>query len=128
MRVKRAKFKNRRAVAAVEAAVCLPVLVVIWFGSFELARVLSLKQQAQLFASSAAHKVLETTEDFGDIETEMEELATSLGIDGCDVTLTRIDSEIVESMVSIDFGKNSPISGVLNDRPVTSTYYSYREE
>ena len=124
----RTRFKNRRAAAAVEAAVCLPVLVVIWFGSFELARVLSLKQQAQLFASAAATKVLETTDDFSAIEEDTEALAISLGIKGCEVSLSRVDSQIVESSVVIDFGQNSPLSSVLSDRPVTSTYYSYREE
>lgn len=107
---------------------CLPVLVVIWFGSFELSRVLSLKQQAQLFASSAATRVLETSADFASIEDDTEALATSLGIRGCEVNLSRVDSQVVESSVVIDFAENSPLSSVLGDRPVTSSYYSYREE
>ena len=125
---RRLVFKNRRAVAAVEAAVCLPILIVIWLGGFELSRVLSLKQQAQLFASNAALQVLETNNSFENIETDVETLATSLGIEGCDAVLTRIDSEIVETTVSIDYAQNSPLSAIFQQQPVASTYFSYRVE
>jgi len=124
----RSKFVDRRAVAAVEAAVCLPVLVLVWFGSFELARLLSLKQQAQLFASTAANRVIETTDSFESIEAGVENLATSLGIEEVDAVVTRIDSEVVESSVTIDFARNSPLSSLLTGREVNSTYYSYRQE
>jgi len=130
----RAKFKNRksvknrRAVAAVEAAVCFPILILIWLGSFELARVLSLKQQAQLFASTAAQQVLESNTSFATIETDVEALALSLGIQECEATLVRTDSEIVESTVTIDYGSNSPLSSIFQRLPVQSTYFSFRPE
>ena len=122
------KFTNRKAVAAVEAAVCLPVLLVVWFGSFELSRMLSLKQQVQLLASNAAHEVIVGVDTFEEIETEVEALATSLGIDGADVTVTRLDSEIVSSTVTVDFGQNSPLSSVLAGRQVSSTFQAFRQE
>ena len=119
--------RNRKAVAAVEAAVCLPVLLVVWFGSFEMSRLLSLKQQAQLLSSNAAHQVISTTDSLEEIELEIEDLATSLGIVGCEATLTRVDSEVVQSTVSIDFSRNSPLSSLLTGRNVNSTFHSYRE-
>lgn len=122
------KFTSRAAVAAVEAAVCLPVLVLVWFGSFELARLLSLKQQAQLLSSTAANRVLDSDDSFEVIETRLENLAVDLGIEDVDATVTRIDSEVVESSVTIDFGRNSPLSALLAGRQVNSTYYSFREE
>ena len=89
---------------------------------------LSLKQQVQLLASNAAHEVIVGVDTFGEIETEVEALATSLGIDGADVTVTRLDSEVVSSTVTVDFGQNSPLSSVLAGRQVSSTFQAFRRE
>lgn len=120
--------KNRRGVAAVEAAVCLPLLIIIWFGTFEVTRRTSLQQQAQLLASNAAHRILDNNTDFATIEADTLALAESLGIVDCQVGVSRIDREIIETTVSMDFTKNSPISSLLGGRQVSSSYYSYQEE
>ena len=51
------RHKNRKGIAAVEAAVCLPMLVIIWLGTVEVSQIISLKQQGQLLASTAANRV-----------------------------------------------------------------------
>ena len=128
MKRKKRIFANRRAVAAVEAAVCLLVIVLVWFASFELNRMLTLKQQAQLFATNAANQVMTTSRSFETIETDVEGLATSLGVSNCEVTVTRVNSQIVRSNVVIDFSSNSPLSSLLSGREVDSTFHSYRTE
>lgn len=120
--------RDRKAIAAVEAAVCLPVLVIIWLGTVEVSRLLSLKQQGQLIASTAAHRIVESTTSFSAIETEMESLASSIGIEGFQIELARIDSEVIESAVTIDSSANSPFGSILGSHDVTSKYYSYRED
>jgi len=125
---KKHRLKNRRGVAAVEAAVCLPLLIIIWFGTFEVTRRTSLQQQAQLLAANAAHQILESNDSFDTIEIDTLNLADSLGLEGCDVQISRVDSQIVETSVSMDFGQNSPISSILSGEQVISNYYSYREE
>jgi hypothetical protein len=125
---KRQKQNNRRGIAAVEAAVCLPLLIIVWFGTFEVTRRTSLQQQAQLLASNAAHRILESTTEFETIEADTLVLAESLGIEGCQVEISRIDREIVETIVSMDFSQNSPISSILRGQQIQSAYYSYREE
>lgn len=120
--------KNRRGVAAVEAAVCLPLLIIIWFGTFEVTRRTSLQQQAQLLAANAAHRILESDAPFDTIEADALDLAESLGLDGCTVQISRVDSEIVETTVSMDFTDNSPISSILRGQQIVSSYYSYRVE
>ena len=125
---KKHRRKNRRGVAAVEAAVCLPLLIIIWFGTFEVTRRTSLQQQAQLLAANAAHRILESNAPFETIEIDTLNLAESLGLEGCDVQISRVDSQIVETSVSMDFGQNSPISSILSGEQVISNYYSYREE
>ena len=128
LRIKKQRQKNRRGVAAVEAAVCLPLLIIVWFGTFEVTRQTSLKQQAQLLASNAAHRILESPTDFASIKADTLVVADSLGIEGCQVEIFRIDSQLVEIIVSMDFSQNSPISSILAGQQVSSTYYSYREE
>ena len=125
---KKQRRKNRRGIAAVEAAVCLPLLIIVWFGSFEVTRRTSLQQQAQLLASNAAHRILESTTDFETIESDTLVLAESLGIEGCQIDIARVDSELVETTVSMGFSENSPISSLLAGQQITSIYYSYREE
>ena len=120
--------KNRRGVAAVEAAVCLPLLIIIWLGTFEVTRRTSLQQQAQLLASNAAHRILDNNTDFETIEADTLALAESLGIVDCQVGVSRIDHEIIEATVSMDFTKNSPISAILGGQQISSSYYSYQEE
>ena len=58
----------------------------------------------------------------------MESLASSIGIEGFQIELQRIDSEVIESAVTIDSSANSPFGTILGSHDVTSKYYSYRED
>ena len=130
MKTQKRRFRTnkRRGLAAVEAAVCMPVLIVIWFGTVEISRVLTLKHQGQLIASTAAHRVIDSTKELSEIETDMEALAETIGIVDADVTLSRFNSEIVESQITINVAKNSTFGTLLTTPQVTSKYYSFREE
>lgn len=127
-RKRRKRFDNRAGVAVVEAAVCLPVLIVIWLGTVEISRTLTLKQQGQLLSSTAAHRIIDSNEPFTDIEADLENLAQEIGINGVDVSVTQFDPELVESTVTIDIDQNSNLGTLFPGRSVTSTYYSYREQ
>ena len=130
MRTRKRKFRSnkRRGIAAVEAAVCLPVLIVIWLGTVEVSTVLTLKQQSQLIAAAAAQQTLESTATFTEIETKFKNLADSIGIEGATVSLRQFDGEIVETEVTIDVGPNSTFGSLLKTKKVNSKYYSYRED
>lgn len=122
------RFSDRRGIAAVEAAVCLPVLIIIWLGTVEITRTLTLKQQAQLLSSTAAHRVIDSTTALSEIESNLTSLAEELDIQGVDVSVTRFDTELVEASVSINIDQNSSLGTLFPGRSVNSTYYSYREE
>lgn len=130
MRTRKRKFRSnkRRGIAAVEAAVCLPVLIVIWLGTVEVSTVLTLKQQSQLIAAAAAQQTLESTATFTEIETKFKNLADSIGIEGATVSLRQFDGEIIETEVTIDVGPNSTFGSLLKTKKVNSKYYSYRED
>ena len=112
-RKRRKRFDNRAGVAVVEAAVCLPVLIVIWLGTVEISRTLTLKQQGQLLSSTAAHRIIDSNEPFTDIEADLETLAQEIGINGVDVSVTQFDPELVESTVTIDIDQNSNLGTCL---------------
>ena len=120
---------KRRGLAAVEAAACMPVLILIWFGTVEVSRTLALKQQGQLIASTGAQRVVASSKAFSEIETELDALALSIGLVDTDITVRRIDSEVVESQVTIEIAKNSAFGSFLTtSHVVTSQYYSFRTE
>lgn len=120
--------RNRKGVAAVEAALTLPLLLLIWLGSYEMIHVLSLKQQSQLLCTTAANRVIESNDAFEDIEAEILSLSEAIGIVDCVVDVSRLDSDIVETKVVVDRSKNSVMSAAFGSGFVTSSYYSYREE
>ena len=120
---------NRRVlVVTVEAALCLPVLVLIWLLSYEVVHMQSLKQQRQLLSSTAATRILESTKNLDVIEDEIVDLADQLNLEGCVVELQRIDKQIVEAVVEIDYSQNSVLGSILKVQDVRSVNYSYRIE
>lgn len=120
---------NRRVlVVTVEAALCLPVLVLIWLLSYEVVHIQSLKQQGQLLSSTAATRILESTKNLDVIEDEIVDLADQLNLEGCVVELQRIDKQIVEAVVEIDYSQNSVLGSILKVQDVRSVNYSYRIE
>ena len=124
----RKRIKNRQGIAAVEAAVCLPLLIIVWLGCYEVTRQTSLRQQAQVLAATAADQVISSTKSFDTIKTNIKTLADSLGIEGSSTEIKRVDSQVVEATVSFDFTRNSLISSLFRGQQVSSTYYSYRED
>lgn len=122
--------KERKGIAAVEAAVCLPILVVIWLGSFEVLQILALKQQGQLLSSTAAQRVVASADSFNDIEARVLSMSEAIGINDCEVEIQRVDPDLVESIVTIDLAKNSPspLGSLFNHQSVSSHYFAFRKE
>ena len=119
---------RRKGVAAVEAAICLPVLVLIWLAAGEVNQLISLKQQTEILAAMSSDRAVRTYISFEAIEDDTEEMAESLGLVGCDVEMSWFDDNIVETKVSLDFSQNSPTPSFLGTGEVSSTLYVYRKE
>ena len=120
--------ESRKGAAAVEAAICLPVLVGIWLATTELNQFINLRQQTQILAAMSAEKVVRSTDSFEKIQDAVEENAESLGLVGCVVTITQTDEEVVQSNVSIDFTENASSRSLFGTQNVTSTCYSFRDQ
>lgn len=124
----RNKSTKRNGIAAVESAICLPLLIVVWLGSYEMVHALSLKQQCQLLCTTAANRVIDSSADFETIESEIITLSQSIGIVDCEITVQRLDAEVVESVVTVNYSKNSALASIFELGSVSSSYYSYRVE
>ena len=122
------KSNNRNGIAAVEAGLCLPLLILIWLGSYEMVHTLALKQQGQLLCTTAANRVIDSSTDFETIESEILNLSEAIGVVDCEITIQRLDPEIVESVVTIDYARNSALASIFSMGSVSSSYYSYRVE
>lgn len=76
----RMKRNTRRGVAAVEAALALPLLVVLVFGSIELARGIFFKQSLSIAAYEGARAVSRAGATNADAETRIGEFLASRNI------------------------------------------------
>ena len=125
-RSKRSKV-CRNGVAAVEAAICLPVLVIIWLAASEINQLVNLKQQTQILAAMSSDRAVRTFYSFDLIEEEVKGIAESLGLEECAVTMRWSTGDIVESKVTVDFSLNSPTHSLLGISEVSSALYAYRK-
>ena len=82
---------SRRGVAAVELAVCLPVLVLLVFCSIEACSMIFVKQSLAAASYEAARLATKQTADRTDVLAAAETILNARDIRGADVTLTPND-------------------------------------
>ena len=111
-----------------EAAICLPLLVAIWLLTVETNQLISLKQQAQILSSMGATQVVSSLDDTELIEERLVAMAESMGLQDFEIRIQRVDDEIVQTEVAIDFSANSSTNSLLGTDSVTSSSYSFRED
>ena len=124
----RSRRTKREGAAAVEAAICLPLLVAIWLLTVETNQLISLKQQAQILSSMGATQVVSSLDDTELIEERLVAMAESMGLQDFEIRIQRVDDEIVQTEVAIDFSANSSTNSLLGTDSVTSSSYSFRED
>lgn len=78
--------KNRRGIAAVEVAVCLPLFMVISFGFISCGLLVQLKSNSKLVGHLAASEIVQAASldasTIGSIDSKYEQLASDIGIRG----------------------------------------------
>lgn len=80
-------MRFRRGAAAVEAAVALPVLLALVFGSIELANGIFLKQTLSIAAYEGARSVTRPGATSADAQARIEEFLSARGITNYTVTI-----------------------------------------
>ena len=97
---------NRQGVAAVESAVVIPLLVLIFFGGISASHLLSLKHHATIIASSAAKDAMKAENTFALVETRYEALASAAGLNNVDVIVSRESADVVRVEVVVPVADN----------------------
>ncbi|MGB7342746.1 MAG: TadE/TadG family type IV pilus assembly protein [Pirellulaceae bacterium] len=126
--------KQRRGVAAAEFAVCLPVLVLLVFGSIEASSFIFLKQSLNVAAYEGIREAVRNGATNGDATVRAENILTSRNVQGFainfpngDVTsLNRGDEVVIE--VTAPTETNSPLAGqFITNRLLTARVVMVKE-
>lgn len=121
---------NRRGAAAVEFAVCLPILVMLIFGSIEASAMIFLKQSLNVAAYEASREAIRDGRSNADARVKANAILASRGVVGFNITFPNGESfsavrgDQIAAEVTAPSGPNSPLVGqfirnrILNARVV----------
>jgi hypothetical protein len=108
---------NRRAVAASELAVCLPVLVLLVLAMIESCTMIFLKQSLTVAAYEGVRIALEPAADAADVQAKCDGVLADRRVQGGQVVVTPANfdtlapGEYIQVTVSAPAGRNSVIPG-----------------
>jgi hypothetical protein len=94
-----ANRRNRKGIAAVEAAVCLPVLALIVFGSIEVSTGLFHEYNAQSTAYELSKVALAAQTNCEDVQFLADEIIPQFGFSDYDITINVISRSVNVSSV-----------------------------
>jgi len=109
--------RRRRGVAAVEFAVCLPVIILLVFGAIEASSFIFLKQSLNVAAYEGIRESIRVGSENADGATRAQNILASRGVQGFDIRFPsgeaaeadRGDEVVIE--VSAPTSPNSPLAG-----------------
>ena len=128
------KAPNRRGVAAVEFAVCLPIIVLLVMGSIEASSFIFLKQSLSVAAYEGAREAIRTTSGSVEADGRARSILTArqvqgfqINFPGTDPSTARRGDEIIVQ-VTAPSAPNSPLAGqFVADRLLTSSVVMVKE-
>ena len=110
-RVKHTRLTSRRAVAAVEAALTLPLLVLLVFGSIELGRGIFFKQTLSIAAYEGARAVSRAGATSADGQTRIDEFMASRQVTGYSVTFSPPVTTVTPRGTQLTVTVSAPVPG-----------------
>ena len=126
--------KRRRGVAAVEFAVCLPVMVLLVFGAIEASSFIFLKQSLQVAAYEGVREAVRINSNNSNGTNRATNILTARTVNDFDINFpngeaanaTRGDQIVIE--VSAPTATNSPLAGQwLTNRTLTARVVMVKE-
>ncbi len=111
------KYRNRRAVAAAELAVCLPMIVLLVLAMIESCTMIFLKQSLTVAAYEGARTALEDQATSNDVRRSGQQVLTERRVNGAAVTVTPDDiqslspGQYISVTVTAPADSNSAIPG-----------------
>ena len=95
-RKSRTRRRTRRAVAVVEFAVCLPMLMVLFVGMIECCSMIFLKQSLAVAAYEGMHVALKPDATIGDVQQTCDDILTQRGVRNASVVLDPVDLSSID--------------------------------
>lgn len=118
-----------RGVAAVEFALCLPVMVFIALGSMQAGYAILLRQKALYIAESTTIDYSLGNIQESQIRSRAAEFAKDLGIQGATAKLSRHGRDMLRLDVSVPISRNSPVPSLIGlPRTLSSHALAYRSQ
>ena len=115
---------KRRGIAAMEFAVCLPIVLVLVIGTIEACSMIYLKQSLSIAAYEGARASIKPSATTADVEAACNQILTSRNVKGATIKINPSDFETqpVQTWIKIRVrtkgSKNSVISGWFYDNLV----------
>jgi uncharacterized membrane protein len=109
------RANQRRGAASVECAVCLPVILLIVFGTIEACAMIFLQQNAQLIAYEAVRVAASPYHDVQQAASAGQEIMDQLGLQGGTVTIETTplpgysNIRLVSAVVTLPTAPNRPL-------------------
>ena len=99
---------QREGVAAVEFAVCLPVLVLVIFGSIEACTMVFLKESLTIAAYEGSRVAVNATATESDVTTRCQEVLADRNVQGATIQITPSNLSAVASGSPIEVTVSAP--------------------
>ena len=127
-------MRRRRGVAAVEFAVCLPMIVLLVFGAIEASSFIFLKQSLAVAAYEGAREAARSTSTTGDATDRAENILTSRTVNDFQIEFPNGDvasmqrGEKLICEVTAPTQSNSPLAGqFVTNRVLTARVVMVKE-
>ena len=102
------KVKQQRGTAAVELAVCLPVMVILVLGAIECATMTFVKQSLHIVAYETARSAISPTAKNSEVQSRMNAMIAERKLVGADVQISPADIELINSGTHISVTVTAP--------------------
>ena len=118
--------KARRGAALVEFCVCLPVVVLIVFGTIEACQMIYLKQSVTIAAYEGARTAIVPDVELGSVEVVVQQILDDRGIQNSTITVSPADiiftpaGEYISVEVTAPVNDNAPFSSFITNNSIVS--------
>jgi len=117
------RWANRKATATVELALCLPAMVILVFGSIEVAHFIHLKQDLSICAYEAGKVATRRGNAQADVTKRFQEIAAAKGVKNASLSVTPAITSQMPAGTEITLTASAPASANY-DLPIS--YFSNR--
>ena len=103
--------KNRRAAAAVECAFCIPIVILLMFGTLETCSGIFLKESIKVAAFEGARTGVRRRATPADVRTEVESVLAMRDVQGATITIEPSDFDPLNALDPITVTVSAPTAG-----------------